>query len=80
MRAYRLWTLMIPIVAGCATDPATGDSGAEGDGKADSAAVNTRLEQVTQDGKLSAADVDALFTAAGESVSKSEMLAIRDAT
>lgn len=71
--------LLLPLVA-CAADPAA-DPGGGGDdgGKADSAAVNARAEQLTQDGSLSVADVDQLFAAAGDSVSKSEMLAIRDA-
>lgn len=71
--------LMIPLV-GCAADGTDVTPGGDGDGKADSAAVNRRLAELTQDGKLSAADVDALFAAAGDSVSKTEMLAIRDAT
>jgi len=81
MRAHRLFALMIPVVSACAADSASDPTGGtDGDGKADSAAVNSKVEQLTQDGKLSAADVDALFAACGESVSKSEMLAIRDAT
>jgi len=81
MRSIRLLALplMLPLVA-CAADPADGMTGGGEDGKADSAAVNRRLAELTQDGALSAADVDALFEAAGDSVSKSEMLAIRDAT
>jgi hypothetical protein len=81
MRAHQLLSLVIPAVVGCAADPASGVGGGDGEGgKADSAAVNAKVEQLTQDGSLSPSDVDALFTAAGESVSKSEMLAIRDAT
>jgi hypothetical protein len=42
--------------------------------------VAAALADATADGELSADDVDALFDAAGGSVSKSEMLTIRDAT
>jgi hypothetical protein len=69
---------LLPLVA-CASEDADAVTGG-GDGKADSATVNSKLEQVTQDGELSADDVDALFEACGNTVSKSEMLAIRDAT
>ena len=55
-----------------------GPSARDPGGKGDSAAVNKKLEELTADGELSAADVDALFDAAGETVNKSEMLAIRD--
>lgn len=50
------------------------------DGKADADRVAQELARVTADGELSADDVDALFEAAGGSVSMSEMLVIRDAT
>lgn len=50
------------------------------DGKADADRVAQELARVTADGELSADDVDALFDAAGGSVSMSEMLVIRDAT
>ena len=75
------WTLAValPVFAGCAADPATDDS-TGGDGKADSAAVSQKVTELTRDGELSAADVDALFDAAGATVNKSEMLVIRDAT
>lgn len=68
---------LVPLIA-CSADEATTVSGG-GDGKADAASVNSKVEELTQDGELSAADVDALFAATGNTVSKSEMLAIRDA-
>lgn len=50
------------------------------DGKADADRVSQALARLTADGELSAGDVDALFEAAGDRVSTSEMLVIRDAT
>jgi hypothetical protein len=82
MRSPRLLALplLLPLVVACAADPgASPGDGVDGDGKADSAAVTAKAEQLTQDGTLSVADVDALFMAAGASVNKGEMLAIRDA-
>jgi len=66
------------LLVACAADPAESVDDPT-DGKADAATVNQKVAQLTQDGELSAADVDALFTAAGNTVNKSEMLAIRDA-
>jgi len=76
-----LWlAASLPLFVACAADQMSqGDPGGD-DGKADSANVSRKLEELTQDGELSAADVDELFDAAGKSVTKSEMLVIRDAT
>ncbi|MBA2539325.1 MAG: hypothetical protein H0V17_06805, partial [Deltaproteobacteria bacterium] len=43
------------------------------------ATVERALDELVKDGELSAADVDALFAAAGDTVSKAEMLVVRDA-
>jgi hypothetical protein len=82
MRSRLLWSvaLSLPVVVGCAAQPQDSGSGGGGDGKADSAAVSRVLQDLTRDGELSAADVDELFAATGNTVSKSEMLVIRDAT
>jgi hypothetical protein len=68
---------LVPLIA-CSADEANTASGG-GDGKADGASVSSKAEELTQDGELSAADVDKLFEVTGNSVSKGEMLAIRDA-
>jgi hypothetical protein len=80
MLSRLLLSVSLPVmIVGCAADP--GDSSEGGtDGKADSAAVSQKVTDLTRDGELSAADVDALFDAAGDTVNKSEMLVIRDAT
>ena len=81
MHTRLLWSVAValPVVVGCAADPK--DPSPDGnDGKADSAAVSQKLADLTRDGELSAADVDALFDAAGPTVTKAEMLVIRDAT
>jgi hypothetical protein len=70
--------LAFPLALGCATaDEPRLDGNPE---KADSAAVAAALVDATLDGELSAEDVDSLFAATGRSVSKNEILAIRDAT
>ena len=73
-----LLSLALPLALGCASDDSSFDS--LDPEKADTAAVNSALEQLTADGELSADDVDELFDAAGNSVSRGEMLGIRDAT
>jgi hypothetical protein len=82
MLSRALWSvaLSLPVVVGCAAPSGDDSSGGGGDGKADSAAVSDVLEELTKDGELSADDVDALFDAAGNTVNRSEMLVIRDAT
>lgn len=79
MRARLLLSAaFIPLLA-CAADGSGPATGGGGDGKADSDAVNDKVAELTADGTLSAADIDELFDATGNTVSKSEMLAIRDA-
>lgn len=73
--------MTLPVVAACAAESATDvapSPDGDGDSKEDGAAVTRKIDELTADGELSAADVDALFTATGNSVSKSEMLVIRD--
>ncbi len=78
--AIPLALLSIPLAIACAAD-AGPESGLNADeGKADTAGVARAVVTLTADGELSADDVDALFDEAGESVSKNEMLVIRDAT
>ncbi len=80
MTSRWLWSLVcVPAFAACASDPIDDPTTGGDDGKADSANVENKVEELTADGELSAADVDALFEATGDKVSKSEMLVIRDA-
>jgi len=75
----RLAYLALPVLVACAADrPGDTVAPVDPDGKADAASVNDKLAELVRDGELSVADVDALFDATGETVSKSEMLAIRD--
>ncbi len=69
--------LSLPLAVACVAD--TSYEGPDQD-KADTASVASAVTRVTADGELSAADVDELFDATGNSVSKNEMLIIRDAT
>ena len=65
MRLRLLWsvTASLAVTIGCAADPADPESTGT-DGKADAANVSQKLEELTRDGELSAADVDALFAVA----------------
>ena len=72
--------LSLPLAVACAADSGPGDGYEPSDGKANTAAVASAVARLTSDGELSADDVDALFEAAGGSVSMNEMLTIRDAT
>jgi hypothetical protein len=74
------WLVSVVSLVACATDRDATDAPDDPGGKADAANVKRVVDELTKDGELSAADVDALFAAAGDSVSKSEMLVIRDAT
>jgi hypothetical protein len=76
----RLLSVAPFVLVACAADPAQ-DMGnvADPGGKEDAADVTKKVDELTKDGELSAADVDALFDAAGDAVNKAEMLAIRDA-
>ncbi len=76
----RFALLSLPLVVACAADAGPNDGTELPDGKTDTAAVENAVVRLTADGKLSATDVDELFAAAGRSVSKNEMLTIRDAT
>lgn len=73
-----LWLAPSVLVACAATDPAATEAPA-GDDKSDSASVEKLVDELTNDGELSASDVDKLFDAAGDTVNKAEMLVIRDA-
>lgn len=78
--SFPLALLSLPLAVACAAD-----AGPDGDydlneGKADTASVQQAIAAVTADGELSADDIDTVFEEAGNSVSKNEMLAIRDAT
>jgi hypothetical protein len=68
-----------PFLVACAADRADDPDVTGPGGKGDAAAVEDKVADVTADGELSAADVDELFAAAGNTVNKLEMLAIRDA-
>ncbi len=70
--------LALPLAIGCASDADPQELG--NSDKADRSAIEAAVADATQDGELSADDVDTLFEATGRTVSKSEMLAIRDAT
>ncbi len=75
-----LWTLAASsLVVACASDPEAIEDGTDPGGKTDAATVERALDELVKDGELSAADVDALFAATGDAVSKAEMLVIRDA-
>ncbi len=73
-----LLALLLPLTISCAADESPLDF-SDPDAKSDVAAVARALSAATADGELSALDVDALFDATGAVVSRSEMLAIRDA-
>lgn len=76
----RSFVFALPFVIACAADGQQESEGVEDPGgKGDAAAVENALAGLVGDGELSAADVDALFAAAGDAVSKAEMLVIRDA-
>tara|TARA_R110002096_G_scaffold292224_2_gene486593 strand:+ start:30110 stop:31237 length:1128 start_codon:yes stop_codon:yes gene_type:complete len=76
----RLALLALPLALACAADAGPEDIEDQAGGKTDTAAVANAVERLTADGELSAADVEELFDVAGGSVSKNEMLTIRDAT
>jgi len=74
-----LLLLSLPLAIGCAAD-GDADSYQPADEKSDTGSVKSAVTRLTADGELSASDIDELFDASGNSVSKSEMLVIRDAT
>lgn len=70
-------SLTLPLALSCASSEDAPDLG--NPEKADTASVAAAIAEATLDGELSADDVDSLFEATGRSVSKNEMLAVRDA-
>lgn len=75
-----LWSLVASSsIVACASEPGASDDEPGPGGKTDAATVEKLVDELTADGELSAADVDRLFESAGNSVSKAEMLVIRDA-
>lgn len=72
-----LWSL--PLFVACASEARPDDVETGPDGKGDAATVEKLLDQLINDGELSADDIDKLFETAGDTVNKAEMLVIRDA-
>jgi hypothetical protein len=70
--------IALPLALSCSSEGGPGEPG--NPEKSDTAAVAAALLDATADGELSAVDVDSLFEATGRTVSKREMLAVRDAT
>jgi len=80
MRKLPLLFAALTLGLACSADfDPNDDSGGEAGGKADTDAVRAALARVTADGNLSDVDVDELFDAAGNNLSRGEAGVIRDA-